>query len=139
MLEWPAGQGELVLLRVVRGLPLPALPRVQELHLRHEAYRLQAGRAALWLQLDDHAALPELLAADVQAQKVRARTVVLLAEALGLLREETDPVSAEPGAAARPAGRGRLRTGPCLLDVARRRRSSRRASGCCTTCMTRWR
>lgn len=94
--ELPTGQGELVLLRVVRGLPLPALPRVQELHLRHEAYRLQAGRAALWLQLDDHAALPELLAADVEAQKARARTVVLLAEALGLLREETDPVSSGP-------------------------------------------
>ncbi|MEX8495132.1 hypothetical protein, partial [Sphaerotilus sp.] len=94
--ELPEGQGELVLLRVVRGLPLQALPRVQELHLRHEAHRLQAGRAALWLQLDDQTALPELLAADVQAQKARARTVVLLAEAFGLLREETDPVSAEP-------------------------------------------
>ncbi|MEY2874776.1 MAG: hypothetical protein RLZZ373_2147 [Pseudomonadota bacterium] len=94
--ELPEGQGELVLLRVVRGLPLQALPRVQELHLRHEAHRLQAGRAALWLQLDDHAALPELLAADVQAQTARARTVVLLAEAFGLLREDTDPVSAEP-------------------------------------------
>ena len=94
--ELPEGQGELVLLRVVRGLPLQALPRVQELHLRHEAHRLQAGRAALWLQLDDHAALPELLAADAQAQKARARTVVLLAEAFGLLREDTDPVSNEP-------------------------------------------
>lgn len=94
--ELPEGQGELVLLRMVRGLPLQALPRVQELHLRHEAHRLQAGRAALWLQLDDEAALPELLAADVQAQKARARTVVLLAEAFGLLREDIDPVSAEP-------------------------------------------
>lgn len=94
--ELAEGQGELVLLRMVRGLPLQALPRVQELHLRHEAHRLQAGRAALWLQLDDQAALPELLAADVQAQKARARTVVLLAEAFGLLREDTDPVSAEP-------------------------------------------
>jgi hypothetical protein len=94
--ELPEGQGELVLLRVVRGWPLQALPRVQELHLRHEAYRLQAGRAALWLQLDDHAVLPELLAADVDAQKARARSVVLLAEAFGLLREDTDPVSAEP-------------------------------------------
>ncbi|WP_338415240.1 tubulin-like doman-containing protein [uncultured Sphaerotilus sp.] len=94
--ELQEGQGELVLLRMVRGLPLQALPRVQELHLRHEAHRLQAGRAALWLQLDDEAALPELLAADVQAQKARARTVVLLAEAFGLLREDTDPVSAEP-------------------------------------------
>lgn len=90
--ELPEGQGELVLLRVVRGLPLQALVRVQELHLLHEAHRLQAGRAALWLQLDDQAALPELLAADVQAQKARARTVVLLAEAFGLLREEPDPM-----------------------------------------------
>jgi len=32
----------------------------------------------------------------VQAQKARARTVVLLAEAFGLLREDADPVSAEP-------------------------------------------
>ena len=94
--ELPEGQGELVLLRTVRGLPLQALPRVQELHLRHEAHRLQAGRAALWLQLDDHAELPELLAADVDAQKARARSVVLLAEAFGLLREDTDPVSGEP-------------------------------------------
>jgi hypothetical protein len=94
--ELPEGQGELVLLRTVRGLPLQALPRVQELHLRHEAHRLQAGRAALWLQLDDHAELPELLAADVEAQKARARSVVLLAEAFGLLREDTDPVSGEP-------------------------------------------
>ena len=94
--ELPEGHGELVLLRTVRGLPLQALPRVQELHLRHEAHRLQAGRAALWLQLDDHAELPELLAADVEAQKVRARTVLLLAEAFGLLREDTDPVSGEP-------------------------------------------
>jgi Tubulin like len=104
--ELPEGVGELVLLRVVRGLPLQALPRVQELHLRHEAHRLQAGRAALWLQLDDQVALPELLAADVQAQKARARTVVLLAEAFGLLRGA--------GAAARAAGRGRLRAGPGL-------------------------
>jgi hypothetical protein len=94
--ELPEGQGELVLLRVVRGLPLQALPRVQELHVRHEAHRLQAGRAALWLQLDDDAVLPELLAADVEAQKTRARMVLLLAEAFGLLREDTDPVSAEP-------------------------------------------
>ena len=94
--ELPEGQDELVLLRVVRGLPLQALPRVQELHLRHEAHRLQAGRAALWLQLDDHADLPELLAADVEAQKARARSVVLLAEAFGLLREDTDPVGGDP-------------------------------------------
>jgi hypothetical protein len=94
--ELPEGQGELVLLRVVRGLPLQALPRVQELHLRHEAHRLQAGRAALWLQLDEQATLPELLAADVDAQKARARTVVLLAEALGLLREEPDPLGGGP-------------------------------------------
>lgn len=94
--ELPEGQGELVLLRVVRGLPLQALPRVQELHLRHEAHRLQAGRAALWLQLDDQVELPELLAADVEAQKARARTVVLLAEAFGLLREEPDPLEGGP-------------------------------------------
>jgi hypothetical protein len=94
--ELPEGQGELVLLRMVRGLPLQTLPRVQELHLCHEAYRLRAGRAALWLQLDDQSPLPELLAVDVQAQKARARTVVLLAEAFGLLREDADPVSAEP-------------------------------------------
>ena len=94
--ELPEGQGELVLLRTVRGLPLQALPRVQELHLRHEAHRLQAGRAALWLQLDDEASLPELLAADVVAQKARARTVVLLAEAFGLLREDSDPVNGAP-------------------------------------------
>jgi hypothetical protein len=94
--EWPAGYGALALLRAVRGLSLQALPRVQELHLRHEAHRLQAGRAALWLQLDDAAALPELLAADVEAQKARARTVVLLAEALGLLREEVDPRDGRP-------------------------------------------
>jgi len=94
--ELSEGQGELVLLRMVRGLPLQALPRVQELHLCHETHRLRAGRAALWLQLDDQSPLPELLAVDVQAQKARARTVVLLAEAFGLLREDADPVSAEP-------------------------------------------
>ena len=91
--EWPAHHGSMVLMRVVRGLGLHALPRVQELHLRHEAHRLQSGRAALWMQLDAEADLPELLAADVQAQKARARTVVLLAEALGLLREEADPAT----------------------------------------------
>jgi hypothetical protein len=69
---------------------------VQELHLRHEAHRLQAGRAALWLQLDDQVELPELLAADVETQKARARTVVLLAEAFGLLREEPDPLEGGP-------------------------------------------
>ena len=94
--ELPEGQGELVLLRTVRGLSLQALPRVQELHQRHEAYRLQAGRSALWLQLDEQADLPELLAADVEAQKARARTVLLLAEAFGLLREDIDPVSGAP-------------------------------------------
>lgn len=94
--EWPVGHGALALLRAVRGLSLQALPRVQELHLRHEAHRLQAGRAALWLQLDDAAALPELLATDVEAQKARARTIVLLAEALGLLREEIDPRDGRP-------------------------------------------
>lgn len=96
VLEWPVGHGALALLRAVRGLSLQALPRVQELHLRHEAHRLQAGRAALWLQLDDTVELPELLAADVEAQKARARTVVLLAEALGLLREEIDPRDGRP-------------------------------------------
>lgn len=94
--EWPEGHGALALTRVVRGLPLQALRRVQELHLRHEDYRLQAGRAALWLQPDHTGPLPELLAADVDAQKARARTVVLLAEALGLLREEVDPLSGLP-------------------------------------------
>ena len=34
---------------------------VQELHRLHEAHRLQAGRAALWLQLDEAACLPENL------------------------------------------------------------------------------
>jgi hypothetical protein len=96
VLEWPVGHGALALLRTVRGLSLQSLPRVQELHLRHEAHRLQAGRAALWLQLDDTAVLPELLTADVEAQKARARTVVLLAEALGLLREEIDPRDGRP-------------------------------------------
>lgn len=90
------GEGALVLMRLVRGLPLQALRPVQELHRLHEAHRLQAGRAALWLQLDEAACLPELLAVDVQAQQARARTVVLLAEALGLLRHEPEPLTGAP-------------------------------------------
>ena len=90
------GEGAMVLLRLVRGLPLQALRPVQALHRLHEAHRLQAGRAALWLQLDATADLPELLAVDVQAQQARARTVVLLAEALGLLRHEPEPLTGTP-------------------------------------------
>jgi len=92
----PEAEGALLSLRLVRGLSLRAVQAVQQLHRLHEQYRLQAGRAALWLQLDESAELPDLLDADLEAQQARARTVVLLAEALGLLRPEPDPVSALP-------------------------------------------